>query len=317
MTDIVRYTADRKAEWDAFVKDSKNGTFLFLRDYMEYHKDRFEDHSLMYYKDGRLLALLPANRKGDALWSHQGLTYGGFVLGLKAHAAEVGEMFDVTLEHLRAAGIKEWYYKQIPTVYHQLPAEDDSYWLWRHGAETVECNLMSATDLNTDYNISSRRRTYASKLKREGWKIVSSSESTLLRRFWTVLSENLKARYGAKPVHSLEEIENLQRLFPDNIVCQGIESPEGTLEAGVLMFLSNQVARTQYISASPEGKASKALDCLFIHLLEHYKNAGYHFFDMGTSMDEDSTHLNDGLVAQKEGFGARGIACRIYKLTIS
>lgn len=298
------------------MKDSKNGTFLFLRDYMEYHSDRFEDHSLMYYKDGSLLSLLPANRKSDALWSHQGLTYGGFVLGLKAHAAEVGEMFDITLAYLREAGIKEWYYKQIPTVYHQLPAEDDSYWLWRNGAELVCCHLMSATDLNTDYNISSRRRTYASKLKREGWKIVSSSESTLLRRFWTVLSENLKERYGAKPVHSFEEIEKLQRLFPENIVCQGIESPEGTLEAGVLMFLSNQVARTQYISASPEGKASKALDCLFIHLLEHYKNAGYHFFDMGTSMDEDSTHLNDGLVAQKEGFGARGIACRTYRIKV-
>lgn len=315
MTDIVLYTADKKDEWDAFVKDSKNGTFLFLRDYMEYHSDRFEDHSLMYYKDGCLLSLLPANRRGDAIWSHQGLTYGGFVLNKKAHTAEVGEVFDVTLAYLKEAGIKEWYYKQIPTVYHQLPAEDDSYWLWRNSAELVSCHLMSAIDLNTDFCISSRRRTYASKLKREGWKIVCSSEGTLLRRFWKVLSENLKERYDARPVHSLEEIENLQRLFPDNIVCQGIESPEGKLEAGVLMFLSNQVARTQYISASPEGKTSKALDYLFIHLLEHYKNAGYQFFDMGTSMDDD-THLNDGLVAQKEGFGARGIACRTYKLTI-
>lgn len=315
MTDIVLYTADKKDEWDAFVKDSKNGTFLFLRDYMEYHSDRFEDHSLMYYKDGCLLSLLPANRRGDAIWSHQGLTYGGFVLNKKAHTAEVGEVFDVTLAYLKEAGIKEWYYKQIPTVYHQLPAEDDSYWLWRNSAELMSCHLMSAIDLNTDFCISSRRRTYASKLKREGWKIVSSSESTLLRRFWTVLSENLKEKYDARPVHSLEEIENLQRLFPDNIVCQGIESPKGKLEAGVLMFLSNQVARTQYISASPEGKTSKALDYLFIHLLEHYKNAGYQFFDMGTSMDDD-THLNDGLVAQKEGFGARGIACRTYKLTI-
>ena len=315
MTDIVRYTADKKAEWEALVKDSKNGTFLFLRDYMEYHKDRFEDHSLMYYKNGRLLALLPANRNGDVLWSHQGLTYGGFVLGMKAHAPEVGEMFDVTLEHLCAAGIKEWYYKQIPTVYHQYPSEEDSYWLWRNGAELVSCHLMSAIDLNTDYNISSRRRTYASKLKREGWKIVSTSGGTLLRKFWTVLSENLKERYGAKPVHSFEEIEKLQRLFPENIVCQGIESPKGTLEAGVLMFLSNQVARTQYISASPEGKTSKALDYLFMHLLDHYKNAGCQYFDMGTSMDDD-THLNDGLVAQKEGFGARGIACRTYKLMI-
>lgn len=316
MIHIVRYTADKKAEWDSFVRESKNGTFLFMRDYMEYHADRFDDYSLMYYKDDKLLSLLPANKRGEALWSHQGLTYGGFVLTNKAHIVEIGEMFDETMQFLHEEGIKEWYYKQMPTIYHKQPSEDDSYWLWRNGAELVNCHLMSAIDLNTDFCISSRRHTYASKLKREGWKIVSSSEGTLLRRFWKVLSENLKERYDAKPVHSFEEIESLQRQFPENIVCQGIESPEGKLEAGVLMFLSSQVARTQYISASPEGKTSKALDYLFIHLLEHYKNAGYQFFDMGTSMVDD-THLNGSLVAQKEGFGARGIACRMYKLRIS
>ena len=298
------------------MKDSKNGTFLFLRDYMEYHADRFDDYSLMYYKDDKLLSLLPANRRDDALWSHQGLTYGGFVLNKKVHTAEIGEIFDKTKQFLHEAGIKEWYYKQMPTIYQKQPSEDDSYWLWRNGAETVECNLMSAINLNTEYYISQRRRTYASKLKREGWRIVCSSEGTLLKRFWKVLSENLKERYDAKPVHSFEEIENLQRLFPENIVCQGIENPEGKLEAGVLMFLSNQVARTQYISASPEGKTSKALDYLFMHLLEHYKNVGYQFFDMGTSMEDDSVHLKEPLVQQKEGFGARGIACRTYKLMI-
>ena len=80
MIHIVRYTADKKAEWDSFVRESKNGTFLFMRDYMEYHADRFDDYSLMYYKGDKLLSLLPANRKGETLWSHQGLTYGGLVL---------------------------------------------------------------------------------------------------------------------------------------------------------------------------------------------------------------------------------------------
>ena len=315
MIDIVRYTADKKAEWDAFVKDSKNGTFLFLRDYMEYHADRFEDHSLMFYKDGSLLALLPANKNGEILWSHKGLTYGGFVLSMKAHAAEVGEMFDVTLEHLRAAGIKEWYYKQIPTVYHQFPAEEDSYWLWRNGAEVVECNMMSAVNLNTDFSISSRRRTYASKLQREGWKIECDTEG-LLEQYWTVLSENLKERYDATPVHSLEEIERLQQLFPENIVCLGAESPTGTLEAGVLLFLSSQVARTQYISATANGKAQKALDFLFVQLLERIQKQGYRYFEFGTSMEDDSIHLKDTLVQQKEGFGARGIACRTYKIVV-
>ena len=69
MIDIVRYTPDRAEEWDAFVRQSKNATFLFYRGYMDYHADRFADYSLMFYDKGRLCALLPANRKGETdLW---------------------------------------------------------------------------------------------------------------------------------------------------------------------------------------------------------------------------------------------------------
>ena len=64
---IVRYTAEQKTVWDSFVATSKNGTFLFMRDYMDYHADRFADHSLMFYKGGRLIALLPGNESDDCL----------------------------------------------------------------------------------------------------------------------------------------------------------------------------------------------------------------------------------------------------------
>ena len=77
---VERYTADRGEEWNEFVRRSKNGTFLFERGYMEYHGDRFVDCSLIVRDDrGRLIALLPASRHDDALVSHGGLTYGGFV----------------------------------------------------------------------------------------------------------------------------------------------------------------------------------------------------------------------------------------------
>ena len=46
------------------MKVSKNGTFLFLRAYMDYHSDRFHDHSLMFHNEkGKLIAVLPANIK--------------------------------------------------------------------------------------------------------------------------------------------------------------------------------------------------------------------------------------------------------------
>ena len=292
-----------------------------MRDYMEYHADRFDDYSLMYYKDDALLSLMPANRKGEALWSHQGLTYGGFVLNKKVHTAELGEMFEKTMQLLHEAGIKEWYYKQMPTIYHKQPSEDDSYWLWRYGAETIECNLMSAIYLHSYLHISPSRRNNSNKLKREGWKIVEGEteeeEQALLEEFWKILTRNLHDKYDSKPVHTLEEMKRLQESFPGNIRCIGVISPEGTMEGGTVIYLSEQVARTQYMSASPRGKKSKAMDLLITEIIKAFEWVDdCDVIDFGTSMEDDKVHLKKPLVQQKEGFGARGIACRLYKLTI-
>ena len=86
MIEIHRYTAAYHRDWNDFVSESSNGTFLFLREYMEYHADRFTDYSLLVYDGNKLLALLPANRSGDVLYSHAGLTYGG--AGSRNHAVD-------------------------------------------------------------------------------------------------------------------------------------------------------------------------------------------------------------------------------------
>ena len=86
---ICRYTPDKAALWDEFVGRSRQGTFLFERAYMDYHQDRFADHSLMVYRKARLFALLPANATDGVLWSHQGLTYGGLLTGPEATVEDV------------------------------------------------------------------------------------------------------------------------------------------------------------------------------------------------------------------------------------
>ena len=95
MIEIVRYTPDMAASWDAFVGQSKNATFLFYRGYMDYHADRFADFSLMFYDKGRLCALMPANDDGQGtLWSHRGLTYGGLLMNQRCKAAQVCELMN-------------------------------------------------------------------------------------------------------------------------------------------------------------------------------------------------------------------------------
>ena len=320
MISISRYTLNKQTEWDDFVKVSKNGTFLFLRAYMDYHSDRFHDHSLMFHNEkGKLIAVLPANIRTaspPALHSHQGLTYGGFVLSPEIHISEVGELFRLTISYLKENGFCEWRYKQIPYIYHLLPSQEEDYWLWRHNAREDACNMMTVIDFKSTVNdiSSSRKRTYFNKLQRQGYTVVFDAD---INDFWPILEANLMERFGSHPVHSLSEITLLKQRFPDNIICCTVRDPDGITVAGTLLFVTQQVVRTQYISASHEGKRCNALDYLMLTLIRHYKdNPEYRYFEFGTSMAEDGINLNEGLILQKEGFGGRAVACKIYSINI-
>src|SRR6185436_10904403 len=77
--DEFEFQAFRSADegaWNALVAASPNGTFLLDRRFMGYHADRFEDASLLIARRGKLVAVLPANRQGERVASHAGLSYG-------------------------------------------------------------------------------------------------------------------------------------------------------------------------------------------------------------------------------------------------
>ena len=50
MFEIRRYHTADQPLWDDYVSRARNATFLFYRAYMDYHADRFLDHSLMVYR---------------------------------------------------------------------------------------------------------------------------------------------------------------------------------------------------------------------------------------------------------------------------
>ncbi|MCD8305489.1 MAG: GNAT family N-acetyltransferase [Prevotella sp.] len=321
MCEIRRYTSSDAAAWDAFVDTSKNGTFLFRRAYMDYHSDRFKDHSLLFYNaKGNLLALLPANLATDndgslALHSHQGLTYGGFVLGAKATMNDVLDLFQTTINYLRQNDIHRFYYKQMPVCYHLCPAQEDEYALWRAGATIDVCNISSAVELdNPRYDAPQTRysKRYGAARAAKNYTVEETKD---IVPFWRILEANLMERHGVRPVHTVEEMKKLMAAFPDEIKCF-VANKDGRSEAGAVMYLTRQTAHVQYISSSPAGKADGALDLLFTALIDKYKALGYRYFDIGTSNEDRGRKLNAGLIAQKEGFGARGIAYKQWILNI-
>ncbi len=314
MFEITRYTADRKEEWDGFVKTSKNGTFLLDRNYMDYHSTRFEDHSLMFYRDGRLYAMLPANVKDGVLYSHQGLTYGGLVMHEDASAANIATLFGELNALLKDEGISKVVYKPTPWIYHLLPSEEDLYALFKVCKARVSARDISSTIIFDNRIKWHRDRRYGvNKARNNG---VSVRRSDDLAAFWHVLDLNLGNKYGVKPVHTVEEMTLLKSRFPDNILLYVAEKDGETL-GGTVLYVTNQVIHAQYISASPEGKRLRVIDAIYEVILNHDFADFRLYFDFGKSTEDLGTYLNENLIYQKEGFGARGVCYDTYEWDIS
>jgi hypothetical protein len=310
MYEIAPYTAEQKTVWDDFVSRSKQGTFLFRRDYMDYHRDRFSDHSLMVWSNGMLVAMLPANREGDVLWSHRGLTYGGLLTLDKTKAAEVCDIFRSINDYLRANGFHRVVYKPVPWIYHRLPAEEDLYAVFNVcGARLTVRNIASVVSQANALKWSRIRSWGAGKAHAHGIEV--EQDDAAYAPFWKVLTDNLRTTHHAVPVHTLEEMQRLHAAFPDNIKLYTARLGNDVV-GGVLLYITPHVVHTQYISASPEGKDAHVIDAIFrTILMQDYRHCTY--FDFGTSNEQRGRVLNEGLIYQKEGFGGRGVCYDWYE----
>lgn len=311
MFEIRRYALDQADAWNQFVAQSKNGTFLIDRRYMDYHSDRFYDYSLMVYRRGKLYTLLPGNVSADTFYSHQGLTYGGLIMSEKTTAADVIQIFRLLNDQLRAEGVRRVIYKPTPWIYHKQPSEEDLYAIVEVCGASLSRGLSSAISVeqqNKWYRIRECGARYA---KQVG---ITIEETEDYLPFWHILTDNLRERYGLKPVHTLDEIELLHHRLPDNIRLM-VAKEKNDVIGGVVLYVSDRVVHSQYIAANPRGKQLHALDCLFeVVIAESLRSHAY--FDFGISTEKHGTYLNEQLIYQKEGFGGRGICYDWYEWTL-
>ena len=298
-------------EWNAFVAQSKNGTFLIDRRYMDYHMERFRDFSLMFYSKDKLVAVMPAHHDDVTLYSHCGLSYGGLILSRKISAEQVCELFRDLNYCLREVDkFKRVVYKSVPWIYHRLPSEEPLYALTKVcGASIKSRDVASVVMLDNRLPLSQLRRRGVKKSVNAGVQVIEESD---FAPFWQLLEANLLARYQTKPVHSLDEIMLLKSRFPQNIRLFSAYCGS-EIVGGTVLYIDGAVVKTQYISASETGRHIGALDFLFSSLLDRFAADGYRYFDFGTSNFKTSDDLHESLIFQKEGFGGRAVCYDTYQ----
>lgn len=310
--EIIQYDKKDKKVWDDFINKSKNGCFLFLRDYMDYHSDRFKDNSfLVFDSKGNIIALLPANKKDDTLVSHGGLTYGSFITSEKMTTTAMVNIFESFIKSLHESGFKKLIYKTIPYIYHNSPANEDRYPLFLHNANLYRRDVLSV--VFKDSRIPYQERRYRS-IKKAKTNNISVKECRDYEEYWKILEWNLKTNYNLTPVHTVDEIEMLSSRFPENIrlFCSYVRDK---MLGGLVIYESSRVAHNQYSANSGDGKKIGAVDVVFDYLLNNiYKDKQY--FDFGISNENEGKYLNTGLIEYKESFGARTVTQDFYEINI-
>ena len=309
MIELRRYSPADKKIWDKIVKDSKTDTFLFYRDYMDYHATRFNDCSFIIYKNHYPAAVIPGNICGNTYYSHQGLTYGGLVITKKNGTGDVLAVFDLLISELKNLGIKEVIYKPVPYIYQLIPSQEEIYALYKHNAVKVGCNISSTIVLLDKIAFTESRKCGIRKSKGEG---VIIEECQDFGTFWELLKENLKKKHATTPVHTADEMLLLKKKFPENIVLFGAKT-NNRLIGGAVLYIMKKIVHVQYIAASDTGKRLGALDLLFDELINR-RFLTHFYFDFGHSTEQMGNLLNKDLLFQKEGFGGRGVVYDIYKL---
>ena len=313
MIAVKRYTPDDASLWNQFVTDSKNGTFMFNRNYMDYHSDRFEDNSLLFYKDDILIAVLPASIHDAELRSHGGLTYGGMICSYAIKQQTMNDCLDALVEYMRSNHIERLLYKSIPYIYHRYPCQEDLYALWRSGAKIVRRDASTTIDLcSSVVKLPKGRKAQISRAKREGIVVEKSID---FHTFIALENQVLEKHHQTKAVHTAEELQLLHSRFPEHI-CLYAAMHNNQMVAGVLLYIYDNMVHTQYMGSSDFSRENGGLDLIIATIIDEYKGKKQ-YLDFGISTEDAGKYLNTGLIFQKESFGGRGVVYDTYEYNIS
>ncbi len=251
----------------------------------------------MFYDSDRLVACFPAHLAGTTLSSHYGLTYAGFLASAKAE--QLPQALESLINYCKGQNIDTLEVKLPPKFY------DPNFATTRSNLEKFEFQI---TDHSTDLYIDFQKAWQPSPKKTAGYRNGKFSKLQLVEgsdfsSFWSnILIPQLQARHDATPVHRVEEIEKLHRTFPQHIRQYDVIT-NGNKIAGMTAFDFDTVLKVQYAFGTDIGFKLKAMDFLYLEIIQLARDLGKKYVDLGTVNNRDGS-INEGLQRFKQELGA-------------
>ena len=299
-------------QWDEFVWQANNGTIFQTRKFLSYHPpQRFEDFSLIFKKENRVIALFPATvryeKQRRILTSHRGSSYGGIVTKYSMSIKDAFRIVEALIDFAKENKFQGIELTPPPLIYHLRPSNYIDFALLKNDFGYKKREISSVIPLT--FPESEVLQTFSSESRRavrRALKLgVTIRESEDFEAFYKILKRNLKMRHNVQPTHTLAELLLLRNIYPDRIRLFG-GYVEDELVAGVVMFDCNQrVVLAFYISHNEDRQQFRGVNGLFYEIIKWSIRNNFGYLDFGIfTVDMDP---NWGLGRFKESFGAQGI----------
>lgn len=310
MITVKRFNNNSPA-WDNFISSANNGTLFHTRRFLNYHHEgRFNDHSLEFFKKGKLVGVFPAaiieTENSRILVSHPGASVGSFAVPEDLTFADALEMVEQLIEYSKSENFNGIKLTQPPTIYSKRLSHYIDFALQKNGFMYVKREISSILFLekSIDENLTKFKSTHRTAVRKAEKSGVIVKQTDDFASFYEILEKNLSIRHDVKPTHSLDELLHLKEIFPQKINLFGAYI-EGKMVAGVVNFIATEnVVLAFYISHDEAFQEVRPTNLLFYEIFEWAIQKKFSVFDFGIFTVNEKP--NFGLARFKENFGASG-----------
>lgn len=310
--EIVRYKPIFKERWDSFVWGSCNGTIFHTQKFISYHPpDRFEDYSLLIRDGSEIVAVFPAAKMGGTLKSHPGTSFGGPVIRNFPNVKETKEILSLIVSFAEREGFGAIDMRLPPYIFHHQPCDEIDFIAYKLGFRLDSLEMTSAIPMENQIFRSDTERSI-----RKAHRGLTFKCSDEWERYWEILRNNLAYRHDAEPTHNLDEILKLKGLFPNKVYLFASYLGD-IMTGGIVVFVCNdKTFHTFYHAQDYDYQNYRSLNLVIYELIKWGNDKKFKFMNLGISTENHGDIINWGLYRFKEGFGARGVLRKYYRLEL-
>jgi lipid II:glycine glycyltransferase (peptidoglycan interpeptide bridge formation enzyme) len=233
------------------------------------------------------------------------------VVSDKVGVEEAIEIVDLTIQFAKEKNADEIIIRNPFRIFNEIPTDETDYAMWLRGFQLLRRDVEIAIQLigfnaqTIDSLYDGNTRNAVRKAEKANIEVKVTKDFS---EYWSILSENLSERHGAKPTHTLEQFEFLENLVGDKKIKLFGAYLDDKLIAGIVLFVANkQAVHAQYIAGLREFQNLRPIN-LLIHQISIWAiENGFQYFNLGMSTNPDGSGINAGLCKFKESFGGRSV----------